>query len=258
MAQAIGATPLEVSLESDGHAPSVVVKGQVDGDNISNLISVLDKLAGEHEQCISLDMSEVESIDDSALEILAGSAGALSVKQRRLRLADASGTVSSLFNKHSISDAFCRENHCEHKCGSGSCHLAASTCQVDVFTLPSEYTYCREARDRVMQVAEASNFSKCKLADVKLAIGEAISNAVRHGHSGKPDSTFTISCIATTERVCVTVRDSGPGFRPEDIPSFEDALFMEHGRGVHCMNAVMDEVTFSFEGGTTVRLVKLG
>ena len=47
-----------------------------------------------------------------------------------------------------------------------------------------------------------------------------------------------------------------PGFRLEDVPRFEDALFKEHGRGIHCMTALMDEVSFSFEGGTSVRLVK--
>jgi len=58
--------------------------------------------------------------------------------------------------------------------------------------------------------------------------------------------------------VFISISDEGPGFCPDDIPSIEEAMMLERGRGIHCMNAVMDEVRFEFWRGTTVRMAKLG
>ena len=128
---------------------------------------------------------------------------------------------------------------------------------MEVFSLPSLLMHMRGARERVDRVAETVGFSECGRADIALAVGEAVTNAIKYGANGDDDASFTVSCIATVEKLCVSVSDSGPGFTPDSIPSFEEALFAERGRGVHCMNAVMDEVTFDFQVGTTVRMVKL-
>ena len=249
---AINSAPLSLSLESDGIQPSLVVSGQVDETNVYRLVKVLDHLVEEHERCISLDLTDVASIDMTALGCLAESANAFNEKQRRLHLKDVSGAVQQSIDRHLLRDLFC----CEVECAGRACEVAASACQMDLFTLPSELACCHEARNRVMQVAESVGLDGDWLRDVMLAVGEAITNAVRHGHSGEPDSTFTVSCIANPERVSISVSDNGAGFSMGDIPTFEEALLMEHGRGVYCMNALMDEVSFSFECGTSVRLVK--
>ena len=249
---AIDSAPLSLSLQSDGIQPSLVVSGQVDETNVYRLVTVLDHLVEEHERCISLDLADVASIDNAALGCLAESAGAFSEKQRRLHLKDASDHVQQSIDRHLLRDIFC----CEVDCAGHACELATATCRMDLFTLPSEPSYCREARNRVKQVAESAGLGGNWLRDVMLAVGEAVTNAVRHGHSGQPDSCFTVSCLANPERISISVSDSGPGFRMDEIPEFEDALMMEHGRGVYCMNALMDEVSYSFEGGTSVRLVK--
>ena len=249
---AVDAAPLSLSLQSDGVQPSLVVKGQVDETNVYRLVTVLDHLVEEHAQCISLDLGDVASIDLPALECLAESAGAFTEKQRRLHLKDASDCVQQSIDRHLLGNVFC----CEHECAGRACQLNHSACSMDLFTLPSEPSCCREARNRVKHVAESAGLGGNWLRDVMLAVGEAITNAIRHGHSGQPDSCFTVSCIANSERIAVSISDSGPGFQMSDVPTFEEALMLEHGRGVHCMNALMDEVTYSFEGGTSVRLVK--
>ncbi len=248
----LGAAPLSLSLESDGNQPSLVVSGHVDGTNIDRLVTVLDHLVDEHERCVTLDLAEVESIDATALGYLAESANTFGERRRRLHIKDASHAVQQSLDRHLLMDLFC----CEPECSGRGCDIADRVCHMDLFTLPSEPIYCREARNRVSRVAESVGLGGNWLRDVMIAVGEAITNAVRHGRSGADDSSFTVSCIANPERISVSVSDSGPGFRMEDIPTFEDALFREHGRGIYCMNALMDEVSFSFEGGTSVRLVK--
>lgn len=248
----VDTAPLSFSLQSDGIQPSLVVSGQVDETNVYRLVTVLDHLVEQHEQCISLDMGDVASIDLAALGCLAESAGAFTEKQRRLHLKDASEPVRQSIDRHLLRDIFC----CESECAGRACRLTSAACRMDLFALPSDPSYCREARNRVKRVAESAGLGGNWLRDVMVAVGEAVSNAIRHGHSGQSDSCFTVSCIANSERISVSVSDGGSGFEMSDIPTFEDALMLEHGRGIHCMNALMDEVSYSFEGGTSVRLVK--
>jgi anti-sigma regulatory factor (Ser/Thr protein kinase) len=91
-----------------------------------------------------------------------------------------------------------------------------------------------------------------------LAVGEAAANAVEYGRSASAESYFTVSCLATPHKLSVSVSDHGPGFNLDDVPDSPPEPLFERGRGIHCMNAVMDEVGYSFDGGTTVRMMKLG
>ena len=130
--------------------------------------------------------------------------------------------------------------------------------EADHFTLSSSMANCQEARVRVDRVAEAAGMCQVARSDIMLAVGEAVANAVEHGNCGNPDGSFRVCCLATAEKLWVSVSDEGLGFRPDDLPSIEEALLTERGRGVHCMNAVMDEVGFDFASGTTVRMMKMG
>lgn len=258
MAHISNAAPLTISVEADGQQLSLTLAGKADFSNISDVVTVLNRLADEHERCVSLDLSGLESMDTDALKGLAGSAGTFRERRKRLHLKNASDAVHSILDKFLLSDIFCVKHRCAGICNPITCGIAAEAWITDVFTLPCEITHCHEARTRVDLVAEAVGFDKCLRGDIKLAVGEAVTNAAKYGRSNDGTAQFTVSCFATPEKLCVSISDNGPGFTFKDLPSFEDSLFMEHGRGIHCMNAVMDEVTFQFETGTTVRMVKLG
>lgn len=258
MAQAIQAAPISISILRQGLRPFIRLAGTADHSNIARVVDILDRLADEEERCVSLDLVQVESMDARALEGLAGSVGVFKERNKRLHLHDASAPVREMLDRHVLSDAFCCRKDCLHECCPHICGAASKAWEIDVFCFPSCMSMCHEARERIDRVAETVGFSNCHRSDIMLAVGEAVTNAVRYGHSGDEKAYFTVSCVATAEKLSVSVSDNGPGFSLEDIPSFEEALFMEHGRGIYCMNAVMDEVNFHFENGTTVRMVKLG
>lgn len=258
MAEAMQAAPLSIALELDGYRPSIAVSGQADQTNISPVVAVLDRLADEHERCVSLDLGGLESLDAAAAESFVGSLGIFRSRQKRLHLKCASEPVQCMLDRLLISDAFCVEEECCRKRGSGPCRIAAAAWEMDVFTLPASLAHCHEARARVDCVAQTVGFAKRVRDDISLAVGEAVTNAIEHGGHKDPNNCFTVSCLGTPERMCVSVSDGGGGFCLDDLPSLEEAFLLEHGRGVHCINAMMDEVSFDFNGGTTVRMVKLG
>ncbi len=93
-----------------------------------------------------------------------------------------------------------------------------------------------------------------------LAVGEACSNAVSYGGTGKADPHFTVSCLCLEGGdLQVDVRNQGCGFHPDlnAIRLMPDDDFADHGRGFGLMLALVDDVqVLSEDGNTTVRLRK--
>lgn len=93
--------------------------------------------------------------------------------------------------------------------------------------------------------------------EIRLALQEALTNAVLHGC--RCDGEKTVQCLIACEdsRVLVAVRDPGRGFDAALVPSPIDdhRLLKEHGRGIELMRRLMDEVHF-VRGGTEVHMIK--
>lgn len=256
MAPAVNVAPISICIDNDKAKPSVKVSGHANRSNITEVVDVLDQVTNTDKCCVSLHLGDLESIDHIAIQHLAISAGVLKSSRRRLHLESASEAVIELLNRLQLTEIFCNHSECLYPCSPECCCHAAKSWEMDVFTFPSDLGRCREARERIDRVAESVGFNKNKRGDVSLAVGEAVTNAIKYGSRDQQDAMVTVTCIATSEKIRVTIHDNGPGFDLNNIPSFEDALFAESGRGVHCINAVMDEVSFDFTSGTTVRMTK--
>jgi serine/threonine-protein kinase RsbW len=94
--------------------------------------------------------------------------------------------------------------------------------------------------------------------DIEMAVHEALVNAVMHGNGENSRKRVYLSCRCYVDgEVSITVRDEGQGFDSNAVPdptSRENLLFT-HGRGIHLMKTLMDEVSFE-EGGSVVRMRK--
>jgi len=86
--------------------------------------------------------------------------------------------------------------------------------------------------------------------EVALALQEALANAVVHGCKGDASKTVLVWVGCGTAGVIVIVRDPGPGFNPAGIadPLSDDGLERDHGRGVHMMRQLMDDVHYERNG----------
>ena len=124
--------------------------------------------------------------------------------------------------------------------------------------MPSEVNAISPLVDRLMRLIEGSRCVTGEEPAVQLALREALNNAVVHGNGMDARKLVHVRCRCKLGReVSLIVSDQGKGFDPGAVPdSVATGKFLvEHGRGIHLIKSVMDEVSFA-RGGTEVRMRK--
>lgn len=94
-------------------------------------------------------------------------------------------------------------------------------------------------------------------SNVKLALVEALTNAIEHGNQREPGKLVRVDASLKSDTLEVTIQDEGPGFdhHKQVDPTKEENLLSERGRGIFLMRSILDEVHFN-ETGNAVTLVK--
>jgi anti-sigma regulatory factor (Ser/Thr protein kinase) len=111
----------------------------------------------------------------------------------------------------------------------------------------------KEARDFAEHAAADFGFDADARYEVKLALSEAVSNAIRHG-SRSPDDPVRIRGAEEAGALVFEVVDTG-----RFVPRVRrGSRLPESGRGFEFMRLMMDEVDLrpSRRGGTLLRLAK--
>ncbi len=92
---------------------------------------------------------------------------------------------------------------------------------------------------------------------IRLALEEALSNAIKHGNRFDRRKKIHVSARIAPDRADITVADEGEGFDPALVPdpTADENLEKPCGRGIMLMRAYMDEVKYN-DQGTKVRMVK--
>jgi serine/threonine-protein kinase RsbW len=94
--------------------------------------------------------------------------------------------------------------------------------------------------------------------ELEIAVQEALANAVIHGNHENHEKQVYVACRCSMDgEVLISVRDEGEGFDSRVVPDPTEAqrLLLTHGRRLHLIRALMDEVSFE-ENGTVVRMRK--
>jgi anti-sigma regulatory factor (Ser/Thr protein kinase) len=111
----------------------------------------------------------------------------------------------------------------------------------------------KEARDFAERAAEEFGLDGAACYDVKLAMSEAVTNAIQHG-SSSPSDLIKIGIVAEGRALVFEVLDTGR-FRPRVTRRGE---LTESGRGLEFMRVLMDEVDLRpGSSGTLMRFAKL-
>ena len=110
----------------------------------------------------------------------------------------------------------------------------------------------KEARDFAARAAAEFGFGAEALYDVKLAVSEAVTNAIQHG-SRSPEDPVRIVATEESGALVFEVMDTGT-FVPRVVRRGE---LPESGRGLEFMRVLMDEVDLRpGRRGTMLRMAK--
>ena len=121
--------------------------------------------------------------------------------------------------------------------------------------IPADTRYLSVVRRGVRSLAESMGFAREEVADVELAVSEAVTNSVEHGSAPDGEPAVVVKCRGFDDLLVVEVEDEGCA---RSIPQgAEPSLAEERGRGVLMMRALMDECEDSrTDQGIKVRMTK--
>lgn len=116
--------------------------------------------------------------------------------------------------------------------------------------IPNDLRSAKEPEDRILAELERLGYPPDTVFAIKLALEEAMTNAVKHGNCNDPSKRILVRFSLTTERMVVMVRDEGNGFCPDSVPDPTrlENLERPNGRGIMLMNSYMSRVCYSPAG----------
>ncbi len=129
--------------------------------------------------------------------------------------------------------------------------------------IPAEVGRLSSTRQFVRDAAAAAGAAPEPLADVVLAVDEAVTNIIVHGYQGRPGE-IALEVRHDGDALIIVLRDQAPAFDPTQVPPPNLDLPLEErpvgGLGVHFMRQIMDAVHYRAlaAGGNELTLIKRG
>lgn len=136
------------------------------------------------------------------------------------------------------------------------------------FRLQSDLGYLDELNHLLSALFLYSGLSEDRSKQLATAVREIGTNAIEWGHRKRPEQIITVTYRIDAEKITIVVRDSGPGFDPENLPHaaraedpvghmmVREALGLrEGGFGILLARGLVDELRYN-ETGNEARLVK--
>ena len=125
--------------------------------------------------------------------------------------------------------------------------------------IPARAEYIALARLALSGLADIVSIPEELVADLKLALTEAVSNSVRHAYGPGSEGHVDVTYKLFADRIGIEVVDDGAGFDPDEAPSFEGDELSEGGLGIAIIRTIADEFELDSRPGvrgSRLRFVK--
>ncbi len=254
---------MDIDLERpEGIATCIAhIRGELDVDSVPGVRErLLDAVHGGVQDVV-LDLSGVHYADSSLFSLLVSLDRAVGPVGGRVVVAGANDNVNRVLELSglvAVAPSISSVRDVREAIASSVLDRGPATERIadHRLTFQASTSALGEARSRIVEILEPLGIQASTLFDIRVAAGEALANAMRHGSPQGELDTIAVEVEVYEDRVVIVVSDAGCGFDGCHVES--DDLYATSGRGVMFMRALMDGVEFytSSAGGTSVRLVK--
>ncbi len=119
--------------------------------------------------------------------------------------------------------------------------------------------FCFQNKCKLSWLADGSDRLNLALEELKLALDEGFTNAVRHAHKNLPlETPIDIELILWDSRLEIRIWDRGEPFDPDTLKEYKPGTAQEGGVGWFLMRRIADEVLYnrSQDGRNCLILIK--
>jgi anti-sigma B factor antagonist len=236
------------------------VQGDIDAFTVPELKTQLEGALRRGCDSIVLDLSGVSYLDSSALGLIVWLNRILEPREGRLVLAGATGDVTRILEISGLvgtaPTVSAAADTTDAIAGLTLAEPTGPALWTQLIQLRATPSSLGDVREQICNLLDPLQLPGSTLFDIRVGVGEALSNAVRHGSPRGESDEVSVSVSAYEDRVVITVTDQGSGFNGFAAGSGDP--YAASGRGVMFMRALMDQVEFTplEGGGTSVTLVK--
>jgi len=118
--------------------------------------------------------------------------------------------------------------------------------------IPSDTAEARRVQEDIERLLAGCHFGERELFGIKLALEEALVNAIKHGNQMDSSKKVQISYQVHPDKFEIRITDEGSGFDPYDVPDPTDIENMDRpcGRGLMLMKHYMTDVQYNSRGNS--------
>jgi serine/threonine-protein kinase RsbW len=228
-------------------------RGTAPSSSRETAIEAVAELLARSGENLVLDLSDLEEVSDPVVQALVrGMNEAQRLGRtvclvrcpdelyRRLQRAGAAGAVSHAGSLVAATN--------------GLAPNPAST--LDLYLRSAPEFLCR-LRNVITVVAKEAGLPQTTEFELKSAVTEAASNAIRHGSPEGARNHIRVSFHLERRTLIIDIEDQGRGFDPQAVRELNVMELREDGYGLHMMRRLMDRVEFYRDDrGMLVRMTK--
>lgn len=124
-------------------------------------------------------------------------------------------------------------------------------------TIASDFAESRDVQKTLLDEIAKRGFNGHAIFAIKLALEEAMINAIKHGNKLNPHKKVHIEASLSPRQAEIIIEDEGPGFERSAVPdpTAEENLERCSGRGILLIETYMNEVEWT-RGGRRLRMLK--
>jgi anti-anti-sigma factor len=243
---------MKVTAENRPAGPALAVEGDVDHENVGQLITALQRVTDTHGPRIVLDLAQVTYVDSAGIGAIYGLVERVS-GDGELELTGVSSNLWRIFEvagltaRHGVRILPQRERQAKESSPAPPRPKGWGQAPPRTVTFTGRLDQLPRIRGFVGDVAHDAELDDERTFNLEVAVSEASANAIEHG---LPQGDLQLSALCGDGRLTVTVTHPG-----RFLPRLGDDPSRRHrGMGLPLMLALTDEVLVSHPPGEGTRV----